>query len=74
MYTYNEYYKDKIRERFNLKKIKPLEEYVAECVGVQVPFNNYITGWSSFTHKVMNNVYNNLRFYIWCVPCTHILS
>uniref|UniRef100_A0A2P2ICF3 Homocitrate synthase n=1 Tax=Hirondellea gigas TaxID=1518452 RepID=A0A2P2ICF3_9CRUS len=51
MYTYNAGYKSMIIERYNLRVLKPLEEYVSHCAGVDIPFNNYVTGWSAFTHK-----------------------
>eukprot|EP00121_Abeoforma_whisleri_P006624 Awhi_evm1s6029 len=28
-----------------------LDKYVAAAVGVPIPFNNYITGSSAYTHK-----------------------
>jgi len=31
--------------------LRDLENLVADSVGVQVPFNNYITGYCAFTHK-----------------------
>ena len=31
--------------------LKELDNMVAEMVGVDVPFNNYITGITAFTHK-----------------------
>ncbi len=40
-----------IREKYNLPLIKELDEMVAEIVGVDIPFNNYITGITAFTHK-----------------------
>jgi homocitrate synthase len=42
---------DAIRSRFKLSVLKPLEKYVAAAVHQTVPFNNYITGSSAFTHK-----------------------
>lgn len=51
MYTYNEAYKEMVTRRYNLKILKSLENYVSRCAGVTIPFNNYVTGWSSFTHK-----------------------
>lgn len=38
-------------EKYNLPLLKELDAMVAEMVGVEVPFNNYITGFSAFTHK-----------------------
>jgi len=48
MYTYNT---DLIRSRYNLPLLREVENYVAGLVSVDVPFNNYITGYTAFTHK-----------------------
>ena len=48
MYTYNA---DMIRGRYNLPMLREVENYVASLVSVDVPFNNYITGYTAFTHK-----------------------
>jgi len=40
-----------IRKKYNLKVLPRLDEMVAEMVGVDIPFNNYITGIAAFTHK-----------------------
>ena len=40
-----------IRSKYNLPMLREVENYVAEIVGVDVPFNNYITGYTAFTHK-----------------------
>ncbi|MBX3013193.1 MAG: homocitrate synthase [Caldilineaceae bacterium] len=48
MYTYNA---DLIRGRYNLPLLREVENYVAGLVSVDVPFNNYITGYTAFTHK-----------------------
>ncbi|MCS7178694.1 MAG: homocitrate synthase [Anaerolineae bacterium] len=37
--------------KYNLKMLKKLDEMVAQFVGVDIPFNNYITGITAFTHK-----------------------
>ncbi len=37
--------------KYNLKMLKKLDEMVARFVGVDIPFNNYITGITAFTHK-----------------------
>ncbi len=37
--------------KYNLKMLKKLDEMVAAMVGVDIPFNNYITGITAFTHK-----------------------
>ena len=38
-------------EKYNLPRLLELDQYVAELVNVDIPFNNYITGFSAFTHK-----------------------
>lgn len=48
MYTYNA---DAIRQKYNLPLLREVENYVAGLVSVDVPFNNYITGYTAFTHK-----------------------
>ncbi|MCY4118885.1 MAG: homocitrate synthase [Caldilineaceae bacterium] len=42
---------EQIRSKYNLPMLREVENYVAEVVGVDVPFNNYITGYTAFTHK-----------------------
>jgi homocitrate synthase len=37
--------------KYDLKLLYELDHMVAEMVGIDVPFNNYITGFSAFTHK-----------------------
>ena len=39
------------RAKYRLERLRPLELMVAEIVGVDIPFNNYVTGFSAFTHK-----------------------
>lgn len=48
MYTYN---RDMTRAKYRLERLRALEMSVAEMVGVDIPFNNYITGFSAFMHK-----------------------
>lgn len=48
MYTYN---RASVRKKYRLKKLRKLDQLVAELVGVSIPFNNYITGVTAFTHK-----------------------
>jgi homocitrate synthase len=40
-----------IRAKYNLPLLREVENYVAGLVDVDVPFNNYITGFTAFTHK-----------------------
>ena len=42
---------EQIRRRYNLPLLREVENYVAGLVNVDVPFNNYITGFTAFTHK-----------------------
>ncbi|KAI3644282.1 hypothetical protein MP228_010446 [Amoeboaphelidium protococcarum] len=48
MYTVN---KDYIKSKYKLHMLRDIENLVADAVSVQVPFNNYITGYCAFTHK-----------------------
>jgi len=48
MYTIDPEY---VKGKYNLKALRDLENYIAEIVDVQVPFNNYVTGYCAFTHK-----------------------
>ncbi|KAI9299091.1 homocitrate synthase [Neoconidiobolus thromboides FSU 785] len=48
MYTANREY---ITNKYKLHKLRDIENLVAEAVEIQVPFNNYITGYCAFTHK-----------------------
>ncbi|KAF2451694.1 homocitrate synthase [Karstenula rhodostoma CBS 690.94] len=43
--------RDYVMGKYNIKKLKEVEELVAEMVEVNIPFNNYITGFCAFTHK-----------------------
>ncbi|KKY28887.1 putative homocitrate synthase [Phaeomoniella chlamydospora] len=43
--------RDYVKSKYNLEKIKDIEDLVAEAVQVNIPFNNYITGFCAFTHK-----------------------
>ena len=37
--------------KYRLDRLHDLDRMVAGIVGIQIPFNNYITGETSFTHK-----------------------
>jgi homocitrate synthase len=37
--------------KYNLPLLMHLDQVVAKLVGVDIPFNNYITGFAAFTHK-----------------------
>jgi homocitrate synthase len=43
--------RDYVTKKYNLHKLKDIEELVAEAVQINIPFNNYITGFCAFTHK-----------------------
>jgi homocitrate synthase len=40
-----------VKSKYNLHMLREVENLVAEAVEIQVPFNNYITGFCAFTHK-----------------------
>jgi len=48
MYTCN---KDLVKKKYKLNMLRDIENYVADKVSVQIPFCNYVTGYSAFTHK-----------------------
>jgi homocitrate synthase len=48
MYTADKEY---IKNKYKLHMLRDIENLVADAVQVQVPFNNYITGYCAFTHK-----------------------
>jgi len=43
--------RDYVLSKYRLDKLRDLENLVAEAVEVNIPFNNYITGFCAFTHK-----------------------
>jgi homocitrate synthase len=43
--------RDGLKRKYNLEKLYALDHMVAAMVGITVPFNNYITGATAFTHK-----------------------
>ena len=43
--------RDYVKKKYKLHKLRDIENLIAEAVSVQVPFNNYITGYCAFTHK-----------------------
>ena len=45
-----------IAERYRLDRLPELEALVARCVGVDVPFNNCITGSTAYTHKAGTHI------------------
>jgi len=40
-----------VTKKYNLHKLKEIEDLVAESVQINTPFNNPITGFCAFTHK-----------------------
>lgn len=48
MYAFD---KEGTRTKYNLPMLREVENYVAGLVEVDVPFNNYVTGYTAFTHK-----------------------
>ena len=40
-----------VKSKYDLTKLKSIEDLVADAVEVNVPFNNYVTGFCAFTHK-----------------------
>ncbi|CAR26000.1 hypothetical protein ZYGR_0C00160 [Zygosaccharomyces rouxii] len=42
---------DYVKSKYNLKKLRDIENLVAEAVEVNLPFNNPVTGFCAFTHK-----------------------
>ncbi|RME83661.1 MAG: homocitrate synthase [Caldilineae bacterium] len=48
MMTYD---RETVLRKYRVDKLYELDHMVAEMVGVDVPFNNYITGITAFTHK-----------------------
>ena len=38
-------------QKYRLEMLYDLDKLIAEIVGIEIPFNNYITGETSFTHK-----------------------
>ncbi|GAB7348984.1 hypothetical protein MBLNU459_g7965t1 [Dothideomycetes sp. NU459] len=43
--------RDYVKGKYDLHKLKAIEDMVADSVEINIPFNNYITGFSAFTHK-----------------------
>ena len=43
--------RDYVKSKYDLTMLKPLEDLVANAVEVNIPFNNYVTGFCAFTHK-----------------------
>jgi homocitrate synthase len=48
MYTVD---RDFVMNKYKIKNLREVENLVADAVQIQVPFNNYVTGYCAFTHK-----------------------
>ena len=48
MYTAD---RELVLRKYNLEVLPELDRMVADVVGIDIPFNNYITGITAFTHK-----------------------
>lgn len=40
-----------VSNKYNIKTLKDMEELIADAVQINIPFNNYITGFCAFSHK-----------------------
>jgi homocitrate synthase len=40
-----------VGERFRLGQLREVERVVARVTGVEIPFNNYVTGETAYSHK-----------------------
>jgi homocitrate synthase len=40
-----------IRGKYDLRKLKELDEMIASMVGIEIPYNNFVTGKYAFHHK-----------------------
>jgi homocitrate synthase len=40
-----------VAERYRLGQLRELERLVARIVGVEIPFDNYVTGETAYSHK-----------------------
>jgi len=43
--------RDLVRTKYDLPYLATVDRLVADVVGIDIPFNNYITGITAFTHK-----------------------
>ncbi|QGI70295.1 hypothetical protein CEK26_002628 [Fusarium fujikuroi] len=56
-----------ILSKYKLNRLKRIEDFVAECVEINVPFNNPITRFYAFTHKAgvhANAILNDPSTYV----------
>jgi homocitrate synthase len=57
---------DLVKAQYDLPKLRDIEQLVADSVGIAIPFNNYITGATAFTHRAgihAKALLNNPRTY-----------
>jgi homocitrate synthase len=45
--------RDYVKSKYQLHKLKDIENLVAEAVQINVPFNNYVTGYCAFTASII---------------------
>jgi homocitrate synthase len=45
--------RDYVKSKYKLHKLKDIENLVAEAVQINVPFNNYVTGYCAFTASII---------------------
>jgi homocitrate synthase len=43
--------KEHVKAKYDLSMLREIENLVANCVGIDIPFNTCITGYTAFTHK-----------------------
>lgn len=56
MYTAD---REGVMKKYKLGMLRDIENLVASAVQIQVPFNNYVTGYCAFTHKA-----GYIQFYV----------
>lgn len=39
------------RRRYQINQLRELDTFIARTIGVEIPFNNYVTGVTAFSHK-----------------------
>jgi homocitrate synthase len=52
---------DQVTRRYRLERLVTLEHTVAEALGVQIPFNNCVTGDAAYSHKAGTHLKAMLR-------------
>jgi homocitrate synthase len=57
---------ESVKAKYDLPKLRDIEQLVADGVGITIPFNNFITGATAFTHRAgihAKALLNNPRTY-----------